>query len=104
MEKKTNPRRIGFPMLISDEMKHHAKKGLFIATVLFALQCSTVFCDGSIKYSSSDDASWAVWNSEISDDILNSHRKEVYEDFLAKCRIAAGAEADHVCDRDEDFR
>jgi hypothetical protein len=55
-------------------------------------------------YSAIDDASWAVWNTTISDTILGSDRQRIYNEFMAGCRQAAGDSAEDLCDRDENFR
>lgn len=73
---------------------------------LVLLLCQTTGIDGSdfVSYSVYDDASWAVLDSQLNNDILCSNRQGLYNEFMEKCREAAGDNAEHLCNRDESFR
>lgn len=55
-------------------------------------------------YNIIDDASWAVWDSNLSNEILRSNRQEFYENFMTSCRVAAGDDWFDLCDDEDEVR
>jgi hypothetical protein len=89
---------------ISRSFMFFSVQNAFLQSVFFFV-CPTLIAipvAGSLAtYSAFDDASWAVLDNELSNDILGSDRQGLYNHFMEGCSVAAGSDADRICREDE---